>query len=143
MSMPGVQSCLVTGASGFIGRFLCRYIKRQGGTVRALMRHVVNGPWDDAWTCRLGTDPIPDAVLVGVDTVFHLAGVVHAMEATDGDEMLYRSVNMEATELLAQSAAYAGVRRFVYFSSVKAAGDPGECCVDETWQKALALETMY
>jgi nucleoside-diphosphate-sugar epimerase len=131
--MSDTRTCFVTGAAGFIGRFLCRNLREQGCTVRAMMRYAVDGPWDASWTCCLGADPIPDAALAGVDTVFHLAGIAHAMPTVD-DEARYRSVNIEASEALALAAAHAGVKQFVFFSSVKAAGDPGERCVDESWE---------
>ena len=46
---------------------------------------------------------------------------------------MYRRVNVHGTAALLDAAVAAGVRGFVYFSSVKAAADPGERCVDETW----------
>jgi nucleoside-diphosphate-sugar epimerase len=69
-----------------------------------------------------------------IDTVFHLAGMVHAMKPGKGEELLYETVNIRGSETVAAAAVESGVRRFVYFSSVKAVGDPGEKCVDERWQ---------
>jgi len=127
-------TCLVTGATGFIGQRLCRRLRQEGHTVRVLVRGEVQGPWDEAHVCVLGRDSIAADVLAGVDTVYHLAGVVHAMVAADVDESLYHTVNVAASEALAALAADAGVKQFIYFSSVKAVADPGDVCVDESWQ---------
>ena len=45
----------------------------------------------------------------------------------------HRQVNFEGTRALAEAAGRAGVRRFVFLSSVKAMGEPLEACVDEDW----------
>lgn len=57
-------------------------------------------------------------LLAGVDVVFHLAGIAH-QQAGDAD---YQQLNHRATLRLAGLAADAGVRRFVFLSSVKAMG---------------------
>ncbi len=132
--MGDADTCLVTGASGFIGRRLCQQLKREGSRVRALLRSASAGPWDEAHLCVLGADHLQAEVLAGVDTIYHLAGVVHAMKPADVDPSLYFRVNVAASEELAELAALAGVKRFVYFSSIKAVADPGDKCVDESWQ---------
>ena len=134
--MARPMTCLVTGATGFIGQHLCRRLRREGHTVRALLRRAAEGPWDESHVCVLGTDSIDADVLAEVDTVYHLAGVVHAIVAADVDESLYHSVNVAASEALATLAIRAGVKQFIYFSSVKAVADPGDECVDESWQRA-------
>jgi nucleoside-diphosphate-sugar epimerase len=128
-------TCLVTGATGFIGQRLCLRLRQEGHTVRVLVRGEAQGPWDEAHVCVLGRDRVAADVLAGVDTVYHLAGVVHAMAAADVDQSLYHTVNVVASESLAALAADAGVKQFIYFSSVKAVADPGDECVDESWQR--------
>jgi len=129
-----VRRCLVTGASGFIGRALCAFLQEQGCKVRALLRRETEGPWDEAVFCDLGYDSLPEQSMQGIDTVFHLAGMVHAMKPGKGEQRLYETVNVRGSEAVAIAAVESGVRRFVFFSSVKAVGDPGEKCVDERWQ---------
>jgi nucleoside-diphosphate-sugar epimerase len=64
------------------------------------------------------------AALAGVDAVVHLAGRAHVMQDEAADPLAeYRRVNVEATLALARAAATAGVRRFVFMSSVKAVGE--------------------
>ena len=135
MNVNKANTCLVTGAAGFIGRRLCRRLQQEGSRVRVLLRSEADGPWDETQCCTLGTDRVSADVLAGVDTVYHLAGVVHAMATIDVDPSQYYAVNTAASEELAKQGAAAGVRQFIYFSSVKAVADPGNECVDESWQR--------
>ncbi len=123
---------LITGARGFIGGNLARRLHGSGVRVHALLRAPAEGAWDAAATCRLGEEPVPVRVMEGVATVFHLAGVAHTWGRAREMTALYRTVNIEGTAALVRAAERAGVRRFVYFSSVKAMADPGEDCVDES-----------
>ncbi|MCC6888245.1 MAG: NAD-dependent epimerase/dehydratase family protein [Hyphomicrobiales bacterium] len=65
--------------------------------------------------------------LVGVDAVIHSAGLAHAMTGVPEDD--YRLLNTEATIRLAQAAQRAGVRRFVFLSSIRAQCGPVERAV--------------
>jgi nucleoside-diphosphate-sugar epimerase len=71
---------------------------------------------------------------VGIDTVFHLAGFAHA-DAADTPDFAARhwAINAEGTFHLLNAAAVAGIKRFIFLSSIKAAGDPGWHCVNESW----------
>jgi len=121
-----VSRFLVTGASGFVGRPLCKELFNRGYQVRAAMHShgqlstngetVIVGAIDGEtkWT---------DA-LRGVDTVIHLAARVHVMKDTAADPQTeFLKVNLYGTSNLAQQAASAGVKRFVYVSSVKVNGE--------------------
>jgi nucleoside-diphosphate-sugar epimerase len=62
--------------------------------------------------------------------VIHTAGIAHAMSGLPEDD--YRSINTEATTKLAQSAQRAGVKRFVFLSSIRAqVGSTAEYVVTE------------
>ncbi len=124
---------LVSGASGFIGRALCLLLMERGCRVRALLRHECAGPWHEQVLCDLSNDRVPKESCEGVDGIFHLAGIAHVRAQSREEEIMYERVNVGGVRLLLDAAAAAGVTRFVYFSSVKAAADPGEHCVDETW----------
>ena len=123
---------LITGASGFIGRVLCQQLRNQQVQVRAGMRRESEGPWDEVVSFDLTTLRLPADTLAGVDTVFHLAGKAHALSETRLDEADYFRINTEGTSALLEAAKAAGVRRFVFFSSVKAMGEGGDNCQDET-----------
>ncbi|MDX8392736.1 MAG: NAD-dependent epimerase/dehydratase family protein [Mariprofundaceae bacterium] len=116
------MNVLVTGAAGFIGRHLCQRLAEQGMHVTALLRTATDGPWHEA---RFGdlTDNINASLLQGMDIVFHLAGKVHALSESDQDAQAYFEINSEATHRLLKTAQQANVGKFIYFSSVKAAGD--------------------
>ena len=62
--------------------------------------------------------------LHGIDAVVHLAARVHVMHDTAFDPLVeFRSVNTDGTLNLARQAASAGVRRFIYLSSIKVNGE--------------------
>ena len=94
---------LVTGATGFIGRALCADFTGSGWQVTA--GDLRQPRWEEA--------------LRGIDAIVYLAGVAH----TRASEALYEEVNVAATERLALAATRAGVRRFVFVSSIKVNGE--------------------
>ena len=64
--------------------------------------------------------------LHGIDVVIHLAARVHVMRDAAADPLdEYRRVNVDGAVHLAGSAAAAGVRRFVYVSTLKVNGEAG------------------
>src|SRR5262249_54748454 len=60
--------------------------------------------------------------LAGVDAVIHSAGLAHGMSGRPEDD--FRAINTDATVGLARAAARAGVRRFVFLSSIRAQSGP-------------------
>ena len=115
-------------------------LKRRGVHVYALGRRQTEGPWDTFVRADL-MQGVPDDALDDVDTVIHLAGKVHALTESGQDEEEYFRINTEGTHKLLEAAGKAGVRRFVFFSSVKAMGEGGPDCLDET--AACHPETPY
>ncbi len=125
--------CLVTGASGFIGRILSAELVKSGHRVTGLFRNRVDGPWTDHFLFDLGSNAIPDELLSGVDVIYHLAGIAHDIHRSKYNEADYQRINVQATVDLARQAGLSGAQHFIHFSSVKAVADPGEICVDESW----------
>ena len=118
----------VTGATGFIGQQLLHALESnpasfaltQPSDIKILSRR----PHQDYKTviCDLEIESIPEDTLNGIETVFHLAGFAHDIRDATEVEHLYRAVNVDATEQLAEIAVASGVKRFVFVSSVKAGG---------------------
>lgn len=129
----GIQGrrVLVTGASGFIGRSLCRELTGRGAEVTALLRRVASGPWKSVLRADLGAVPIAARQLDGVDTVFHVAGKAHARTRSASDVSEYETVHVHGTRDLMHAARKAGVRCCVLLSSVKAMGEGGVDVLDE------------
>ncbi|OAI02374.1 NAD-dependent dehydratase [Methylomonas methanica] len=121
---------LVTGASGFIGSQLCQALMNQGYAVRTCSR-AGHGPDNIAFDfAKPGA--CPAELCSGIDVVFHLAGKAHALAENRQDAAEYREVNTEGTRKLLEAAQQAGVKSFVFFSSVKAVGDSSSQPMDET-----------
>lgn len=115
------MNCLVSGATGFIGRQLCPQLVADGHAVSAVSRR--GGELEGGLSVRpvdLATDRLADDLLRGVDVVLHLAGIAHRSAAATDHE----AVNHRATLRLARQASAAGVGCFVFLSSVKAMGSP-------------------
>ena len=119
------QKILVTGASGFVGRALCDFAAAKGFVVQKAARNAgglpstdakfVNGPIDEATNWR--------SALLGTSYVVHLAARVHVMRDVAANPLLeFRRVNVEGTLNLGRQAANAGVKRFVFISSIGVCG---------------------
>lgn len=117
-----MASTLVTGANGFVGVALCRALRAGGRDVVAAVRHPARPDQIQVGDLNAHTDW--RAALQGCDVVIHLAARVHVMADQDEDPLrAYREVNLDGTLNLARQAVAAGVRRFVFVSSVKVNGE--------------------
>ncbi len=130
---------LVTGANGFIGRaVLARLLVQPGAQVVGCVRTAQGraGQPDPAGasmvTVASGLSDDTDwlAALDGVQSVVHTAARVHVAHAGEHDPLQeFRRINVQGTLCLARQAAEAGVRRFVFVSSIKVNGEataPGQ-----------------
>ncbi len=114
----------VTGTTGFVGRALVAGLARRGWRVRALLRRPGDVPAEVA-SVVIGDLAAPrhlSEALSGADAVIHSAGIAHAMSGRPDDD--YRSINTQGTLALAAAARRAGVRRFLFLSSVRAQSGP-------------------
>lgn len=131
-----IKKALVTGGSGFVGSRMTDYLGKKGVAVRVLVRKIpAPGVFSDEVEVAEGDLKDPRSLKQAVmdcDTVFHLAARVHAVGEKSGDHPLYYQVNLRGTENILKASADSGVRRFIFFSSVKAMGEGGDLCLDES-----------
>ncbi len=115
---------LVTGASGFVGKRLCEYLEDKGFDVTRAVRRADGTAKNTYSVGSIGSDSNWDAAVTGIDVVVHLAARVHVMEDNTAEPLAeYRRVNVDGTEKLALAAVKAGVRRFIYVSTIKVNGE--------------------
>lgn len=120
------QSVFLTGASGFIGGALLRRLVADDFSVAAAVRN--GAPLDVTGITVVPFQSFEDTnwsnSLVGCDAVVHCAARVHVMSDNETDPLAaFRKVNVEGTLHLAQHAAEAGVKRFIFISSIKVNGE--------------------
>lgn len=123
----------VTGASGFVGSALVTHLAQQGLKVRACSRQMAvrsNELVESVPDVDLLTTNDLTPFLVGVSSVVHTAARVHVMRDTSADPLAdFRLMNVDVTLRLARQAVSAGVKRFVFLSTVKVNGEftrPGQ-----------------
>ena len=112
---------LITGASGFVGRALTLEAFARGFSVRAVSRST------STYNDEIEYAPVGDingqtdwrSFLKECNVVVHLAARAHMVENTTKDSINeFRKVNVEGTINLARQAAIAGVKRFVFISTI-------------------------
>lgn len=127
------MNVLVTGAGGFVGTALLPALAARGHAVQAAAR-AASPQAGTVAVGNIGPDTDWRAALAGCDAVVHLAARVHVMRDGDADPLAaYRHVNTAGTIRLAEQAAAAGVRTFVFMSTAKVLGEsspPGRAFTD-------------
>lgn len=124
--MVEVVKVLVTGASGFVGKRLAAEIDRTDDYMLACaVRQPGASDFGNEFVVgELQANTDWSAALSGQDVVVHLAARAHVMRDETADPLAeYRKVNVNGTQNLARQAAEAGVRRFVFVSSIKVNGE--------------------
>ena len=126
------MNVLVTGATGFVGRTLLGELATHGHEAIPAVRRPA-GLLREAVVPDLHAQTDWATALTGCDAIVHLAARVHVMHDTADDPLaLYRATNTDATLNLARQAAQAGVKRFVFVSSIKVNGEGRDAAYCET-----------
>lgn len=112
---------LVTGGTGVVGKPAVDALLADGHTVRLFSRHARRDAtlWNEgveAWDGNIGSDADVRGALDGCDAALHIAGIVDEVPP----HATFQRINVEGTRRLVQEAARAGVKRFVYVSSLGA-----------------------
>ncbi len=113
------MNALVTGANGFIGSILCKKLIERGDKVRGLVREtsdltLIENLLIEKIVGSLEDPNSLECAVQDVELVYHVASAVSDW----GSFKMFRRVNVEGTRNLLSSSIRAGVKRFVYLSSV-------------------------
>lgn len=118
---------LITGATGFVGHALTlNLIHREFNVVASVRKMSQELPTEirQEVVGELGANTDWSEALKNVDVIVHLAARVHVMSEIVADPLTeYRSINVEGTLNLARQAVSAGVKRFIFISSIKVNGE--------------------
>ena len=125
--MSNHKKILITGANGFIGSYLCVFLKEKGYFVRGAVRNNTSDIFGvDEYIQVADINELTDwtKALQNIDFVVHLAGRAHIMNERKSDSAAaYHRVNVLGTKRLAEQSAKAGVKRFIFISSIKVNGE--------------------
>ncbi|MGF1743147.1 SDR family oxidoreductase [Vibrio profundum] len=120
----------MTGASGFVGSELCSELVAREHEIRGIVRSISSVDLTSSYRNHLCAfeNIKPDTnwsnVLLDIDCVVHCSARTHIMNETEIDALAaYRAVNVDGTRNLAEQAADAGVKRFIFISSIKVNGE--------------------
>lgn len=135
---------LVTGATGFVGGAMLAELAARGAIVRAAVRSAATK------VAAAEVVPVGDlenetdwgAAVAGCDAVLHLAGRAHVLKETGDPEPVFQAVNRMATRRLGEAALAAGVKRFVFVSSIHVHG-LSSAATGFTETSPLRRETPY
>ena len=132
------MAVLVTGANGFVGSAFCSEALARDLTVRGVSRSPVDLPMrvENLVVGSFDCNTVWRESLAGCDAVVHLAARAHVMQEAAKDPLAeFRRVNVQGTLNLAWQAATAGVRRFVFISSIGVNGA-------ETFQRPFTAQDV-
>ncbi|WP_278800111.1 UDP-glucose 4-epimerase family protein [Marinobacter nauticus] len=126
---------LVTGGSGFVGSALIKRLLSEHRDILAVGRSDVNLPVETVKVSSFSELGALGQRLGSVDVVVHCAARAHIMNDDTVDPLAeYRKVNVDGTLNVARHALEAGVKRFLFVSSIKVNGEhtsPGRPFTEE------------
>ena len=116
------MNVLVTGATGFVGSCICNDLLKHNISFRRVIRRKVHN--DDLVMKDISNVSDWSHALIGINIIIHAAARVHIMNDSLSDPLSeYRKINVAGTLNLATQAAAAGIKRFVFISSIKVNGE--------------------
>ncbi|MEZ8602583.1 UDP-glucose 4-epimerase family protein [Vibrio splendidus] len=121
------MNILVTGSTGFVGARVVELAREHDWTVIPVVRKQIEPLTNSLVIPSIDASTSWSGAFEGVDCIVHCAARVHQMKEGEQDALLaYRSINTLGTLNLAKQAAEAGVKRFLFVSSIKVNGEFSE-----------------
>jgi nucleoside-diphosphate-sugar epimerase len=119
------MNIFVTGGNGFVGRSLCSELSSLGNTVHASFRSHHTYLFRDVERIHpyivgdISDESSWNIDFTNIDCVIHCAARAHVLGMSTTESLsIFRKINVEYTRFLVQKAISAGVRRFIYVSSI-------------------------
>jgi UDP-glucose 4-epimerase len=126
MASTRIHNVLITGATGALGPRVVQAFLDAGHHVRTFSLHEPEAhSLPDSVDARLGDVTDAQAVasaLQGIETLVHLAALLHIVDPPPEIQERYQRVNVSGTGTLVEEALKAGVRRVVLFSTIAVYG---------------------
>ena len=130
------MKALVTGGTGFVGKYLVEALVQQGHEVRVLARsgsdNADSGNYVEFWQGDVTRPNTLKGLGQNIEIVYHLAAVGHVSAISKKAYENFYAVNVQGTENLLRALAESGIQKFVHFSSTAAMGLIKKDLVDET-----------
>jgi nucleoside-diphosphate-sugar epimerase len=140
------MSILLTGASGFVGNAILSTAYQRNLKILPIYRSArsENLRSDSVFVPVIDHSTDWSEALLGIDTLIHTAALTHIISKSLWDHLAeFRCVNVEGTLNLARQAAAAGVRRFIFISSIKVNGESTSQGCSFTADDAPAPQDAY
>jgi len=132
------MNLLLTGSNGFIGRHLLYSLKKISELDVAILSRNDNGLNKKVLNVDLLDDFELSDYLKYYDVVIHVAAMANANELDDSVELF--KMNVDSTLRLAQQSALAGVKRFIFISTIKVNGESTE--MDTPFDMNVSVEPL-
>ena len=121
-----MKNICVTGANGFIGKFLCKVLNSSDRSICGIVR-TFNTSMNSSKIKYVSVGNMSSKMnwgehLNGFNCIIHCAGKVHVMNEKKGSDE-YHLINTELTKNLAEQAVSSGVKRFIFLSTIKVNGE--------------------
>ena len=123
-----MKKILVTGASGFIGSFVCKNLLKSGRSVCAAVRtdNLIPLKTDIKYFSvgEINNKTNWKEILIDTDCIIHCAGRAHVVNKINTNEIKKLNlVNVDGVKQLAEQAVRAGVKKLIFLSSIKVNGE--------------------